>query len=190
MLLAGPVAAEAAEVALRVRVDIVAVTQTGSQQLGTSPVVAPSAVDGLLSSGQGTLLESQETLVLAESRHDVLMGRKDPVIYFDPRAGQYQVVYVDTGLKLSTAASSPRGLETRLEASKVDRIAQRDGRPFPETTVLLDGTSTIPATMDGKTMVFGQVSGPAARDTVQAMGGPAGFAADSIVTLVTVTKVR
>ena len=40
------------------------------------------------------------------------------------------------------------------------------------------------------TMVFAQVSGAAARDTVQAMGGPGGFSADSIVTFVTLTKVR
>jgi hypothetical protein len=52
----------------------------------------------LVKSGGAKLIDSQKILSSA-SESVVMIGRKYPLAYFDPRSGMYQVMYIDIGLK-------------------------------------------------------------------------------------------
>lgn len=128
----------------------------------------------------GRVLQTLEVTTVRDMPSLVHMGEKWPIVYYDPRAQQFQVQYVDIGGKLDLTCrdggNQTWDVEIRPEISSVYRIdVPADSQRldfYPETMVLIAET-TIKALKFGETSVFAKSTGRAAKTYLEAMGLPA-----------------
>ncbi|MFA5508285.1 MAG: hypothetical protein WC314_13970 [Vulcanimicrobiota bacterium] len=127
----------------------------------------------------GKVLQSLEVMTIEGMASLVHLGEKWPIIYYDPRAEQFQIQYVDFGgkLDLTCKESGPNGwkVEIRPEISALYEIEQMGDvqrlEVYPKTTVLI-AESTIQDLKFGETSVFAKITGRAAQSYLEAMGLP------------------
>lgn len=128
---------------------------------------------------EGKVLQSLEIVTVKDQACLVHLGEKWPLVYYDPRAEQFQIQYVDVGGKLDvTCRESGQGswnVEIRPEASAVYEI-KVFGDPqrmetYPNTTVLIAETN-IENLKFGETSLFAKITGRAAKAYLDSMGLP------------------
>ena len=128
---------------------------------------------------QGKVLQSLELMTVQDMPSLLMLGEKWPIIYFDHRAEQFQIQYVDIGGKLDMtcrpAGANAWNVEIRPEASALNEIDlpgdPRDLEVYPKTTVLIAETH-IKNLKFGETSIFAKITGRAARSYLEAMGLP------------------
>ncbi len=158
------------EVPLLVRLEIREVSDAelatlksqGGRIQGPVPGRLLQAVDNLSVSGQDTLVH---------------LGKKHPIVYYDPRASQFQVQYVDTGLKLDVRCRTTDGqsfsIDTRPELGIV--IGSRTGDPdelhgtYPTTRVFISET-VLDHVIPGETLLLGRLGGAQAEELLRVIG--------------------
>lgn len=87
-------------------------------------IIDPAELRRRLAAGELQDLESYTANGCMNDYISILVGGKYPISYADPRAGGFQVQYVDTGLKMNLQVA-PSGDRLRVDAS-VDRVALVD----------------------------------------------------------------
>lgn len=65
-----------------------------------SPVALGASLQLAIQQTDGKVIASPRLVTQSGKEAQALIGEKFPVVYFDPRAGQFQVQYVDIGVKL------------------------------------------------------------------------------------------
>ena len=126
---------------------------------------------------QGRVLQTLEVMTVRDMPSLVHVGEKWPLVYYDPRAEQFQVQYVDVGGKLDLtcrdAGNQTWNVEIRPELSSIYRIdvPEDSGRLnfYPETMVLIAET-TIEGLKFGETSVFAKSTGRAAKTYLESTG--------------------
>ncbi len=106
-----------------------------------------------------------------------MLGLKNPIVYYDPRAQQFQVQYVDTGMKLDVVVrSEPAGLftvEVRPEISLVQEPTEYEkvesSQLYPLTAAFIT-EETMTAVPFGQKLILGRITGPGARDFLTSLG--------------------
>ena len=94
--------------------------------------------------------------IMTQSGKDaqVLIGDKFPIVYFDPRAGQFQVQYVDIGTKLVVKpVVSADGFVTCDLAPEVSVLKSLINNQYPRTAVTTVRTNV--RVRDGDTIIVG-----------------------------------
>lgn len=126
------------------------------------PIQAFSRTPFLITTNLQFLIEQGEAKIMASPRVGTISGKpalihigdKFPIVYFDPRAGQFQVQYVDIGIKLDVKADvkSDGNVECDLNP-EVSTLVGLVNNQYPRTTVRR--VQTVMRVKDGDTIVMG-----------------------------------
>ncbi len=124
--------------------------------------------------------ELLSTEILTERGRPCLvhLGRKWPLTYYDPRAKQYQIQYVDTGAKLDVSLNTQDdnktvNVEMRNEASRT--VSTTDPNQEQELTVYPRAFPYIneinyPNLKYGDNLIVSKLSGPTALSYLKTLG--------------------
>ncbi len=119
-----------------------------------SPLIFDASIQYLVTQGEAKVLASPR--VATRSGRDALIhiGDKFPIVYFDPRAGQFQVQYVDIGIKLDVKPEIKADgyvlVDLRPEVSTLVELVNNQ---YPRTAVRTVNTSM--RVKDGDTIIVG-----------------------------------
>lgn len=129
-------------------------TSIGLTEFARSPIVLEASIQFLVSQGEAKVLAAPR--VATRSGRDALIhiGDKFPIVYFDPRAGQFQVQYVDIGIKLDVKPEIKSDgfvlVDLRPEVSTLVELVNNQ---YPRTAVRTVNTSM--RVKDGDTIIIG-----------------------------------
>ena len=150
-------------------------------QVSDSQLAKLDGVQKTSSKIDGRVLQSLEIVTVKDMPTLLMLGEKWPIIYYDPRAEQFQVQYVDIGGKLDVtcrqAEAKQWDVEIRSEVSDIKEIDiagdSKNLEVYPMAKVLIAETHIKNLKFD-ETSVFAKITGRAARSYLEAMGIPTG----------------
>jgi type IV pilus secretin PilQ/predicted competence protein len=126
----------------------------GIGSFARSPFALQATIQFLITQNEAKVLAAPR--VATRSGRDALIhiGDKFPIVYFDPRAGQFQVQYVDIGIKLDVKPEIKSDgyviVDLRPEVSTLVELVNNQ---YPRTAVRTVNTSM--RVKDGDTIVIG-----------------------------------
>jgi type II secretory pathway component GspD/PulD (secretin) len=119
-----------------------------------TPFIINATIQFLVSNNEAKILASPRVATQSGTEALIHIGDKFPIVYFDPRAGQFQVQYVDIGIKLDVKpeikADGYIVTELRPEVSNLIELVNNQ---YPRTAI-----RTVNTTMrikDGDTIIIG-----------------------------------
>ena len=144
---------------------------------------------------RGRVLQSLELMLVTQQDGLLVFGHKSPIIYYDARATQFQVQYVDTGVKLDVKVEAEGEgtykLEARAEFSRIERMRTFGAAPaqatYPQVQVIIPNTS-LSQVRPGESYIVSRTDETAARGWLQSQGLSGG--ADRLVVVVTLLQPR
>ncbi len=124
------------------------------QSFARSPFVIISTINMLVQTNEAKILASPRVATQSGTEALIHIGDKFPIVYFDPRAGQFQVQYVDIGIKLDVKpeVKADGWIVTELRP-EVSNLIELVNNQYPRTAI-----RTVNTTMrvkDGDTIVIG-----------------------------------
>jgi type II secretory pathway component GspD/PulD (secretin) len=129
-------------------------TALGIQAFARSPFLITSSIQFLITEGEAKVLASPRIATLSDKESLIHIGDKFPIVYFDPRAGQFQVQYVDIGIKLDVKPQVKGDgyiiCDIRPEVSTLVELVNNQ---YPRTAVRT--VQTLMRVKDGDTVVIG-----------------------------------
>jgi len=119
----------------------------------------------LVQTGDATVLAQPRVATLSGESASIHIGDKYPIVYYDPRAGQYQVIYVDIGIKLEIEPTvSPDGYITTSIDPTVSTLLELINNQYPRTAER--SASVNVRVKDGETIVIGGMVDERSRTSV------------------------
>lgn len=118
------------------------------------PFVLQASLALQVTSGEAKVLASPRVATMSGIEATLHIGEKYPIVYYDPRAGQYQVIYVDIGIKLTVKPTiTPDGyIEAKIKPT-VSNLLELINNQYPRTAERsADVTVRV---KDGNTIVIG-----------------------------------
>lgn len=119
-----------------------------------SPLVIDATINFLVSQNEAKILASPRVASISGKESLIHIGDKYPIVYFDPRAGQFQVQYVDIGIKLDVKSDVKSDgyvvIEVRPEVSTLLELINNQ---YPRTAVRIIETNM--RVKDGDTIIMG-----------------------------------
>ncbi|MEW6281622.1 MAG: secretin N-terminal domain-containing protein [Candidatus Eremiobacterota bacterium] len=119
-----------------------------------APFIINSTVQFLVSNNEAKILASPRVATQSGTEALIHIGDKFPIVYFDPRAGQFQVQYVDIGIKLDVKPEiKADGFIVTELRPEVSNLIELVNNQYPRTAI-----RTVNTTMrikDGDTVVIG-----------------------------------
>lgn len=119
-----------------------------------TPFVIQSTLSFLVSNNEAKILASPRVATQTGKNALIHVGDKFPIVFFDPRAGQFQVTYVDIGVKLNVKPDiKADGYIVAEMQPEVSNLVALVNNQYPRTTV-----RTVNSTMrvkDGDTIILG-----------------------------------
>lgn len=108
----------------------------------------------LVSRSEAKVIATPRIMTQSGKDAQVLIGDKFPIVYFDPRAGQFQVQYVDIGVKLVVKPTvAADGFVTVDMAPEVSVLKALINNQYPRTGVTTVRTNV--RVRDGDTIIVG-----------------------------------
>lgn len=122
---------------------------------------------------KGRLLQSQDVLGVSGQDCLIVLGRKNPIVYFDGRTAQFQIQYVDTGLELRSQWRPDSDLTVSLEVGRIADYTSsgpesRTAQAYPHVEVFTV-EAAVPDVRMGDTILLGSAAGPSAAEHVRAL---------------------
>lgn len=184
---AEPEAKETRKEAIVMRLEAVQVSDQVARQWKEGGALKSDAMDD-----DGVrLLQTTEVAALLEYECVAFIGRKNHVVYYDPRATQFQVQYVDIGAKLNCLCKPVAGghikAQLHTELSLLDKNIQNGGSSYP-ATVTFSQFVEVPPFDYGEHMVVGTVQGSEAQHYLQLLGASNGPKNDNVYFVLSVEK--
>ncbi|NDD27287.1 MAG: type IV pilus secretin family protein [Proteobacteria bacterium] len=119
-----------------------------------TPFVIGATLSMLVSRNDAKVIATPRVMTQSGKEASVLIGDKYPIVYFDPRAGQFQVQYIDIGTKLgvkpTVTADGFVVMDLTPEQSTLKALINNQ---YPETQVVTVKTNV--RVRDGDTVVIG-----------------------------------
>lgn len=111
-------------------------------------------LNALVQASEAKVLAAPKVTTISGKEAQIHIGEKYPVVYYDPRAGQYQVIYVDIGTKLNiTATVLPDGGVSLNVKPDISNLLDLINNQYPHTA---NRTANVFLRVkDGETMVLG-----------------------------------
>lgn len=121
--------------------------------LGNDQGYIRATLNYLIQTKEAKILATPRVAVISGKEANVHVGDKYPIVYFDPRAGQNQVIYVDIGVELKVKPTiSPDGYITTEISPKVsDQTGMVDKYPITSERT----ASTTLRVKNGETIILG-----------------------------------
>lgn len=119
-----------------------------------SPFAIDASIQFLVQQNEAKILASPRVASISGEESLIHIGDKYPIVYFDPRAGQFQVQYVDIGIKLDVLSEVKSDgyivIDVRPEVSTLLELINNQ---FPRTSVRIIETKM--RVKDGDTIILG-----------------------------------
>jgi type IV pilus assembly protein PilQ len=111
-------------------------------------------LNALITASEAKVLAAPKVTTISGKEAQIHIGEKYPVVYYDPRAGQYQVIYVDIGTKLNIMATVlPDGNVSLNVKPDISNLLDLINNQYPHTA---NRTANVYMRIkDGETMVLG-----------------------------------
>jgi len=118
------------------------------------PFVLQASLALQVTNGEAKVLASPRVATMSGVEATLHIGEKYPIVYYDPRAGQYQVIYVDIGIKLTVKPTiTPDGYIKAKIKPTVSNLLELINNQYPRTAERsADVTVRV---KDGNTIVIG-----------------------------------
>jgi type IV pilus assembly protein PilQ len=124
------------------------------QGFARSPFLITANLQMLITQGEAKVLAAPRVAVTSGKDGLIHIGDKFPIVYFDPRAGQFQVQYVDIGIKLDVKPEvKADGYVVCDLRPEVSTLVELVNNQYPRTAVRTVQTTT--RVKDGDTVVLG-----------------------------------
>jgi len=119
-----------------------------------TPFVIGATLSMLIARNDAKVISTPRIMTQSSHEASVLIGDKFPIVYFDPRAGQFQVQYVDIGVKLTVKPIVSADSTVTVElAPEVSTLLGLINNQYPETGVTT--VKTLVHVHDGDTIIVG-----------------------------------
>lgn len=119
-----------------------------------TPFALTASIQFLVTQNEAKLLASPRVASISGKESLIHVGDKYPIVYFDPRAGQFQVQYVDIGIKMDVTATvkSDDFVEVQVRP-EVSTLLELINNQYPRTAVrIVESTMRV---KDGDTIIIG-----------------------------------
>ncbi len=120
---------------------------------------------------KGRRIQEAELLTTSNTESLFHLGQKEPIIYYDPRASQFQVQFVDTGFKLDIEWDG-NVLQARPEVGDIESVvlSEENGRiaRYPQTHVQISEVF-LPGVKLGDSYLIGSGSGTITKSQVRVL---------------------
>jgi len=124
------------------------------QAFARTPFSIQANLQFLITQGEAKIMASPRVGTIAGKPALIHIGDKFPIVYFDPRAGQFQVQYVDIGIKLDVKADIKADGNVECDLNpEVSTLVGLVNNQYPRTTVRR--VQTVMRVKDGDTIVMG-----------------------------------
>lgn len=124
------------------------------QNFARSPLIFDASINFLVTQNEAKILASPRIAALSGVAALIHIGDKFPIVYFDPRAGQFQVQYVDIGIKLDvTSTVKADGYVMVKVRPEVSTLIELVNNQYPRTAVRVIETEM--RVKDGDTIIMG-----------------------------------
>jgi len=119
-----------------------------------TPFVIGATLSMLISRNDAKVISTPRIMTTSNQSAQVLIGDKFPIVYFDPRAGQFQVQYVDIGVKLVIKPIvSADGFVQMEMAPEVSTLEGLINNQYPRTSIVT--VKSLVRVRDGDTVIVG-----------------------------------
>lgn len=119
-----------------------------------SPLAITATINFLVSQNEAKILASPRVASISGKASLIHIGDKYPIVYFDPRAGQFQVQYVDIGIKLDVTSNVKADGYVLIEVRpEVSTLLELINNQYPRTAVRIIETNM--RVKDGDTIIMG-----------------------------------
>ncbi len=110
-------------------------------------------IQALITNNEAKVLASPKITTKSGEDSEVHIGERYPIVYYDPRAGQYQVTYVDIGTKLNLKATVlPDGYVELAIKPDISNLLDLVNQQYPRTANRT--ANAVMRVKDGDTMVL------------------------------------
>lgn len=126
----------------------------GIGTFGRTGLAFQANLNYLISQNEAKVLASPRVAAQSGTEAQIHIGDKFPIVYFDPRAGQFQVNYVDIGIKLDVTANvKSDGYVICKILPEVSTLVELVNNQYPRTAVRK--VTTDARIKDGETLILG-----------------------------------
>jgi type II secretory pathway component GspD/PulD (secretin) len=147
------------------QLDLAEMTGLAIGPFGRTPFVVQTTLAFLITNGEAKILASPRVATQSGGEAKIHVGDKFPIVFFDPRAGQFQVTYVNIGVTLEVKPQvKADGYIVAEVKPEVSNLVDLVNNQYPRTTV-----RTVTSTMrvkDGDTIVLGGLISESQRHSV------------------------
>jgi len=147
-------------------VSILSLTEAGSASLGESATLEAGSLEELLRAGKAVELETVRFATTSGGESSLLIGEKHPLVYYDEKTSNYQVVFVDLGMKLNVRPTATPGdridMDFSYSLSDVEdyrRVVERDTVTYFPSTRSSEIRQSVAGLKDGATVVVADLKG-------------------------------
>jgi type II secretory pathway component GspD/PulD (secretin) len=119
-----------------------------------TPLAINATINFLITQNEAKILASPRVASISGKPALIHIGDKYPIVYFDPRAGQFQVQYVDIGIKLDVTSTVKSDGYVLIEVRpEVSTLLELINNQYPRTAVRIIETNM--RVKDGDTIIMG-----------------------------------
>lgn len=119
-----------------------------------SALAIDATISFLVTQNEAKILASPRVASISGKASLIHIGDKYPIVYFDPRAGQFQVQYVDIGIKLDVTSNVKADGYVLVEVRpEVSTLLELINNQYPRTAVRIIETNM--RVKDGDTIIMG-----------------------------------
>ncbi|MBN9414158.1 MAG: hypothetical protein J0I12_01910 [Candidatus Eremiobacteraeota bacterium] len=136
------------------------------------------------------VLQTTEVVGMTGRECSVFVGRKNHIVYYDARATQFQIQYVDVGAKLNCQCKLVGDRITAqvyTELSSLEKNVNDGKASFPQT-LTLNAHADTPGFVYGDRVLVGTVHGVEARHYLEVLGGSPSAKNDNVYFILTVER--
>jgi type II secretory pathway component GspD/PulD (secretin) len=119
-----------------------------------TPFSIQTTLQALITNNDGDVIAEPRVVTQSGKEATILIGNKFPIVFFDPRAGQFQVQYVDIGVKLQVKPTvTGDGYIVMDVKPDISQFVALINNQFPETATTQANINC--RVKDGNTLVLG-----------------------------------
>ena len=163
-------------------VNILCINEEGYRTIGDSNTISSGSLRTLIESKKGRSLETLRFLVQNNQETITSIGHKFPITYFDPKASQYQIVFVDVGMRfIIRPVITPENrlnIDIKASLSTIEDYRQeieRDTAFYFPSVKTIDTNLSIPGMKNGETVIISNLQGLSLEDVLKDMGEKAAY---------------
>lgn len=164
------------------RINVLCITESGYGAIGEKDILPYESLQSLVSAKKARELETLWLPMQCGQETKAHIGHRFPVTWFDVKESQYQIIFVDVGIKFFIKPEMKPGekldIEVRSDISTVEDYRQeieKDSVFYFPSTKNNDNTQLINGIKNGETMIISSLQGIFLEDVLKDLGDKAAY---------------